>query len=47
VQSGDTLTRISQRFYGTPSRYQDIYQANRDRMASENALRVGQELRIP
>lgn len=47
VQSGDTLSRISQRFYGTPNRYQDIYQANRDRMASENALRVGQELRIP
>lgn len=47
VQSGDTLSRISERFYGTPNRYQDIYQANRDRIISMDALRVGQELRIP
>ncbi|MFU8848264.1 MAG: Cell division protein CpoB [Opitutales bacterium] len=47
VQSGDTLTTISRRFYGTPSRWMDIYQANRDRLSSENSLRVGQEIRIP
>lgn len=47
VQSGDSLTSISRRFYGTPSRWIDIYQANRDRLPSENALRVGQEIRIP
>ena len=47
VQSGDTLSTISRRFYGTPSRWIDIYQANRDRLSSENALRVGQSIRIP
>lgn len=47
VQSGDTLSAISTRFYGTPSRWIDIYQANRDRLSSESALRVGQDLRIP
>jgi len=47
VQSGDTLSGISTRFYGTPSRWIDIYQANRDRLSSENALRVGKEIRIP
>jgi nucleoid-associated protein YgaU len=47
VQSGDSLSSISRKMYGTPSRWIDIYQANRDRLASENALRVGQELRIP
>lgn len=47
VQSGDTLSTISRRFYGTPSRWVDIFQANRDRLSSENALRVGQEIRIP
>ena len=47
VQSGDSLSSISKKFYGTPSRWIDIYQANRDRLASENALRVGQEIRIP
>ncbi|MDQ8194423.1 LysM peptidoglycan-binding domain-containing protein [Coraliomargarita sp. SDUM461004] len=47
VQPGDTLSAISKRFYGTPSRWIDIYQANRDRLSSESALRVGQEVRIP
>ncbi len=47
VQSGDSLSSISRSMYGTPSRWIDIYQANRDRLSSENALRVGQELRIP
>ncbi|ADE54964.1 LysM peptidoglycan-binding domain-containing protein [Coraliomargarita akajimensis] len=47
VQSGDSLSTISRKFYGTPSRWIDIYQANRDRLSSENALKVGQELRIP
>lgn len=47
VQSGDTLSTISQRYYGTPSRYMDIYQANRDRLKTANALKIGQELRIP
>lgn len=47
VQGGDSLSSISRRFYGTPSRWIDIYQANRDRLSSENALRVGQTIRIP
>lgn len=47
VQSGDTLSAISRQVYGTPSRWIDIYQANRDRLSSESALRVGQENRIP
>lgn len=47
VQSGDSLSSISRKVYGTSSRWSDIFQANRDRMTSENNLRVGQELRIP
>lgn len=47
VQSGDSLSGISRKVYGTSSRWSDIFQANRDRMTSENNLRVGQELRIP
>jgi nucleoid-associated protein YgaU len=47
IQSGDTLSKISKRFYGTPNRYQDIFQANRDRIKTPNALKVGQEIRIP
>ena len=47
IKSGDTLSAISKRFYGTPTRWIDIYQANRDRLSSESAIRVGQEIRIP
>ncbi len=47
VRSGDSLSSISKKFYGTPSRWNDIYQANRDRLSSENALKVGAEIRIP
>ena len=47
VVGGDTLTRISQRVYGSPGRWMDIYQANRDTMDSPNSLRVGQVLRLP
>mgnify|MGYP003327947130 CR=1 FL=1 len=47
VQSGDSLSGISRKIYGTSTRWTDIYQANRDLISSENDLRVGQELRIP
>ncbi len=47
VRSGDTLARISQRFYGTTRRYMDIYDANRDVLNSPTRIEVGQELRIP
>ena len=47
VQSGDTLSKISEKFYGTANRWNDIYQANRDTLSSARSLRVGQELLIP
>lgn len=47
VRPGDTLSRISQRVYGTPGRWTEIFEANRDRLPSPNALQVGQELVIP
>ncbi|MEZ5427765.1 MAG: LysM peptidoglycan-binding domain-containing protein [Pyrinomonadaceae bacterium] len=47
VRPGDTLAKISLRFYGTTRRYMDIYNANRDRLASPSRIEVGQELRIP
>ncbi len=47
VGEGDSLSRISMRYYGTPGRWQEIYQANRDMLQGSNALRVGMQLRIP
>lgn len=47
VVEGDTLTRISIRYYGMNNRWQEIYEANREILKGENALRPGQRLRIP
>ena len=47
VQEGDTLSEISQKFYGTHARTKLIYEANRDKLKSENDLRIGAELVIP
>jgi nucleoid-associated protein YgaU len=47
VQLGDTLSEISEKFLGSQSRYREVYEANKDRMASPDHLRVGKSIRIP
>src|SRR5690606_7567043 len=47
VQPGDTLGKISVRFYGTANGYLRIYEANRDQLSSPSDIQVGQELTIP
>jgi hypothetical protein len=47
VQPGDTLGKISIKFYGTSRRYMDIYNANRDVLSSPSNVAVGQRLIIP
>lgn len=48
VVRGDTLFSLSLKYYGTRSRWRDIYAANRGILASENSpLKIGAELRIP
>lgn len=47
VQSGDTLTKISKKVYGTSKHYKLIYKANKNTMSSEAALNIGQKLQIP
>jgi hypothetical protein len=47
VGKGDTLMSLSLRYYGTRSRWRDIYQANRGAMKSEGDIRIGMQLTIP
>lgn len=47
VAQGDSLSRLSQRYYGTPNRWQEIYQANSEVLQNSSTLRIGQQLRIP
>lgn len=47
VRPGDTLSRIAGAVYGDSSQWHRIYEANRDKMASENDLKAGQVIIIP
>lgn len=47
VQPGDTLSKISKKFYGDANRYMDIFYANRDKIEDPDKLQVGWELTIP
>ena len=47
VGPGETLATISKKYYGTPARWKDIHQANRDRLPDANRVREGMELTIP
>jgi tetratricopeptide (TPR) repeat protein len=47
VQSGETLASISQKYYGSKSRAQDILDANHNQLGSKNIIKPGQTLIIP
>jgi nucleoid-associated protein YgaU len=47
VVGGDTLGKISKMFLGTPSRYMDIFNINRDQLNNPDLIKVGQEIKIP
>jgi hypothetical protein len=47
VRNGDTLSSIALQHLGSTARYQEVFEANRDRLRTPNDLRIGQELRIP
>ena len=47
VVSGDTLSKISQQFYGTPSKYTQIFEANKPMLSDPDKIYPGQMLRIP
>jgi nucleoid-associated protein YgaU len=47
VKRGDTLSKISQDFYGDANQYMKIFNANRSLLRDPNAISPGQELLIP
>ena len=47
VKRGDTLSKIAGEFYGDPSLYPKIFEANRDTLNDPDKIQVGQKLRIP
>lgn len=47
VQAGDSLSKISQQFYGKAGEYNKIFEANRDKLSDPNKIQPGQVLNIP
>ena len=47
VQPGDTLSKISRRFYGTPAKWRAIREANKAIIPFDGRVTAGQEIRLP
>lgn len=47
VVKGDTLSKISKEFYGTPNKYMQIFEANQPMLKHPDKIYPGQALRIP
>ncbi len=47
VVKGDTLGKIAEKYYGDPSLYAKIFEANRDRIEDPDRIQVGWKLKIP
>ncbi len=47
VKAGDSLSKIAQQFYGNPSDYMRIFDANKDKLRDPNRVEIGQNLVIP
>lgn len=47
VVAGESLSRISQRYYGNGRRWTEIFEANRDTLRTPHSIQPGQRLRIP
>lgn len=47
VETGDTLSKIAQEHYGSPNKYQEIFEANKPMLKDPDKIYPGQVLRIP
>jgi hypothetical protein len=47
VQTGDTLSAITQRFYGKDANWRSLYAANESKISNPNLIYAGEELRLP
>ncbi|MFH1889103.1 MAG: LysM peptidoglycan-binding domain-containing protein [Candidatus Omnitrophota bacterium] len=47
VQKGDTLQKISQKFYGTTKRWNKVFEANSDKLKAPGKIYPGQVIDIP
>jgi len=47
VKKGETLIDLSRQYFGSPGRWKEIFEANRDQIDDPGRIRPGMKLRIP
>ena len=47
IKSGDNLSKVSKKFYGSSNHYNAIFEANREVIKDMNLIYPGQKIRIP
>ncbi|HEV8722682.1 MAG TPA: ABC transporter substrate-binding protein [Candidatus Binatia bacterium] len=47
IQAGDTLSKLSERFYQSQVKWTIIYEANRETIKNPHYIYIGQQIRIP
>ena len=47
VVSGDTLSKLAERYLGDAKRFNDILALNKDIVSDPNLIKVGQKLKLP
>jgi len=47
IQKGDTLQKISKKFYGTTKKWNKIFEANKDKLKAPNKIYPGQVIDVP
>ncbi|MDP6924135.1 MAG: LysM domain-containing protein [Candidatus Scalindua sp.] len=47
IKANDSLFKLAKRYYNDGSKWDRIYQANKNKMSNPNSLKIGQELLIP
>ena len=47
VQPGESLSKLAQRYLGSPQRWRELYDANRERISNPDVVEPGVELVIP
>jgi LysM repeat protein len=47
MQAGDTLSGITQHFYGPDANWRSLYAANKPKISNPNLIYAGEELRLP
>ena len=47
VKSGDSLSKIAKQYYGDASKWNKIFEANRDKIKNADLIQPGQKIIIP